>query len=117
MRDGNLGKIATIAWREFRHTALTKSFLFGAVILPILMGGGLLLLPLLLASQSEPLEGTVAVVDPTGRFASTFDALVKERQERDGAADAEDVMKRLGIEDQTGFISQSLVQAVESPYG
>ena len=43
MRDGNLGKIATIAWREFRHTALTKSFLFGAVILPVLMGGGLLL--------------------------------------------------------------------------
>ncbi|MHC4794285.1 MAG: hypothetical protein ACYTDE_08305 [Planctomycetota bacterium] len=40
MRDGNLEKIATIAWREFRHTALTKSFLFGAVILPVLMGAG-----------------------------------------------------------------------------
>ena len=117
MLDGNLGKIATIAWREFRHTALTKSFLFGAVALPFLMGGGLLLFPLLLASQSEPLEGTVAVVDPTGRFASAFDALVTERQERDGSADVEDVMKRLGIDDKTGFIGKGLVQAGESPYG
>jgi len=117
MLDGNLGKIATIAWREFRHTALTKSFLFGAVALPLLMGAGLLLFPLLIASQSEPLEGTIAVVDPTGRFAPTFDALVIERQERDGSEEAKDVMKRLGIEDKTGFISQGLAQAGESPYG
>ncbi|MCP4066993.1 MAG: ABC transporter permease [Phycisphaeraceae bacterium] len=117
MLDGNLGKIATIAWREFRHTALTKSFLFGAVALPLLMGAGLLLFPLLLASQSEPLEGTIAVVDPTGRFAPTFDALVIERQERDGSQEAKDVMKRLGIDDKTGFISQGLAQAGESPYG
>ncbi|MDG1361444.1 MAG: ABC transporter permease, partial [Phycisphaerales bacterium] len=117
MLDGNLGKIATIAWREFRHTALTKSFLFGAVALPLLMGAGLLLFPLLLASQSEPLEGTIAVVDPTGRFAPTFDALVIERQERDGSEEAKDVMKRLGIDDRTGFISQGLAQAGESPYG
>ena len=117
MLDGNLGKIATIAWREFRHTALTKSFLFGAVALPLLMGAGLLLFPLLIASQSEPLEGAIAVVDPTGRFAPTFDALVIERQERDGSEEAKDVMKRLGIEDKTGFISQGLAQAGESPYG
>ncbi len=117
MLDGNLGKIATIAWREFRHTALTKSFLFGAVALPLLMGAGLLLFPLLIASQSEPLEGTIAVVDPTGRFAPTFDALVIERQERDGSEEAKDVMKRLGIDDRTGFISQGLAQAGESPYG
>jgi len=117
MREGNLGKIATIAWREFRHTALTKSFLFGAVALPFLMGGGLLLFPLLLASQSEPLEGTVAVVDPTGRFASAFDALIMERQERDGSAEAADVMERLGIDDKTGFIGKSLAQAGEDGYG
>ncbi|NCF38972.1 MAG: ABC transporter permease [Planctomycetia bacterium] len=117
MRDGNLEKIATIAWREFRHTALTKSFLFGAVILPVLMGAGFLVLPLLLAGQSEPLAGTVAVVDPTGRFAPTFDALIMERQERDGSAEAADVMKRLGIDDKTGFIGKSLAQAGEDDYG
>jgi ABC-2 type transport system permease protein len=117
MRDGNLEKIATIAWREFRHTALTKSFLFGAVILPVLMGAGFLVLPLLLAGQSEPLAGTVAVVDPTGRFAPTFDALIMERQERDGSAEAADVMKRLGIDDKTGFIGKSLAQAGEDGYG
>ena len=34
-----LGKIALIAWREFRHTALTKGFIFGAVALPVIMFG------------------------------------------------------------------------------
>lgn len=117
MPDGNFGKIATIAWREFRHTALTKSFLFGAVILPVLMGGCLILFPLLLASQSEPLEGTVAVVDPTGRFATTFDALVTERRERDGSAEVEDVMRKLGIDDKTGILGQSLANAGDNDYG
>ena len=27
----------TVAWREFRHTALTKGFLVGAVALPLLI--------------------------------------------------------------------------------
>ena len=117
MPDGNLGKIGTIAWREFRHTALTKSFLFGAVILPVLMGGCLLLFPLLLASQSEPLEGTIAVVDPTGRFATTFEALVTERLERDGSAEVEDVMRKLGIDDKTGILGQSLANAGDNDYG
>ena len=57
MSDRNLAKIGVIAWREFRHTALTKAFLFGAVILPIGMMGMLLVLPLLFASQFKPLIG------------------------------------------------------------
>jgi hypothetical protein len=34
-----LGKVFLIAWREFRYTALTKGFIFGAVAMPVLMFG------------------------------------------------------------------------------
>jgi len=58
-------KTVTVAWREFRHTAMTKAFLFGAVVMPILMMGlFILVIPLLMASNDEPLEGTVVVVAP-----------------------------------------------------
>ena len=44
---------------------MTKAFLFGAVVMPILMMGlFILVIPLLMASNDEPLEGTVVVVAP-----------------------------------------------------
>ena len=113
MSDRNLAKIGVIAWREFRHTALTKAFLFGAVILPIGMMGMLLVLPLLFASQFKPLIGEVAVVDSTGSFAGAFDALVVERRDRDRSGDAEEVIRRLGIDDRGGMLSGGIAAAAE----
>jgi hypothetical protein len=46
------GKIFLIAWREFRHTALTKGFIFGAVAMPILMFGVIGLMPALAGSAA-----------------------------------------------------------------
>ena len=34
---GSVRRIRAIAWREFRYTALTKGFLIGAIILPLIM--------------------------------------------------------------------------------
>jgi ABC-2 type transport system permease protein len=65
-RQSVLSKIALVAWREFRHTALTKGFIFGAVAVPILMFGVFALMPLLLSRESPPLVGTIVVVDPSG---------------------------------------------------
>ena len=48
-----LGKILLIAWREFRHTALTKGFIFGAVALPVIMIGAGLPQILALAGESK----------------------------------------------------------------
>jgi len=53
------GKIALIAWREFRHTALTKGFIFGAIAVPVLMFGVIALIPQLISKQSPPLKGTI----------------------------------------------------------
>ena len=30
-------KVAAIAFREFKHTALTKGFIFGALVVPVMM--------------------------------------------------------------------------------
>ncbi len=113
MSDRNLAKIGVIAWREFRHTALTKTFLFGAVILPIGMMGMLLVLPLLFASQFKPLVGEVAVVDSTGSFAGAFDDLVVERRDRDRSGDAEEVIRKLGIDDRGGMLSGGIAAAAK----
>ena len=66
MSDRGFDKIRMIAWREFRHTVLTKSFLLGAIGVPILMSIGLLAMPALMVSQFTQLKGELAVVDPTG---------------------------------------------------
>src|SRR5262245_16292181 len=53
---------------------MTKAFLVAAVILPMLMWGMAIALPMLLHAPTPPLEGTIAVVDPTGSIASTLRA-------------------------------------------
>ena len=75
MPDRTIPRILTVAWREFSHTALTKSFLLGAVLIPLLMLGVVALLPLLLVSQLQPLEGKIAVIDGTGRFKTALQTL------------------------------------------
>ena len=58
-------KTLTVAWREFRHTAMTKAFLFGAILMPILMMAlFILVVPLMMESNNTPLQGTIAVIAP-----------------------------------------------------
>ncbi|MFZ9914573.1 MAG: ABC transporter permease [Phycisphaerales bacterium] len=60
------GRIALVAWREFRHTALTKGFIIGAVALPVLLFGVIAIMPSLITQKTPPLVGTVVVSDPSG---------------------------------------------------
>ena len=54
-------KTLTVAWREFRDTAMTKAFLFGAIVMPIFTIGLFIIVIPLLQTEDEPLDGTVAV--------------------------------------------------------
>ncbi|MBL9148407.1 MAG: ABC transporter permease [Phycisphaerae bacterium] len=65
-RHGGFGKVVSVAWREFKHTALTKAFVFGAVILPILIWGVMALSALFVSREPPPLTGTFAIIDPSG---------------------------------------------------
>ena len=69
-----LSRVRSVAWREFRHTALTKSFVFGVLVMPIVMIGLFALVPLLLDRETPPLEGTIAIVDADGKVAAELDA-------------------------------------------
>jgi len=82
MRDrpaqSSFAKILLIGWREFRHTALTKGFIFGAVAVPVLMFGVFALMPLLLSRESPPLVGTIVVADPSGTILPRAKAILAE---------------------------------------
>lgn len=62
-----MNKIILTAIREFKATALTPAFLFGAVILPVVIWGvlGAAGAAGLFSQQPEPTQGTIALVDPT----------------------------------------------------
>ncbi|MBX3368416.1 MAG: ABC transporter permease [Phycisphaeraceae bacterium] len=60
-------KVLRVAAREFASTALTKGFIFGAFIVPLLMMGLVfVLLPILMTEKAPKVSGTIAIVDPTG---------------------------------------------------
>lgn len=60
-----MARIVDVAVREFRTTVLTKAFLLAAVVLPAVVWGLALALPLLLHAKPKPLVGHVAVIDGT----------------------------------------------------
>ncbi|MFZ9689140.1 MAG: hypothetical protein ACO3DS_04805, partial [Phycisphaerales bacterium] len=57
-------RVLSIAWREFRTTVLTKGFLFSALVFPLLMAGVSLLLPILMATSVQPMQGAILVDAP-----------------------------------------------------
>ncbi len=60
-------RVSAIAWREFSSTVLTKAFLIGAFLIPMLAA---LAIPLIIKFTEEakapPLEGKIAIVDRSG---------------------------------------------------
>ncbi len=77
-RQSYLGKILLIGWREFRHTALTKGFIFGAIVLPVLMFGVVAVVPALFSKEAPPLVGSIAVVDPSGTIVPRAKAILEK---------------------------------------
>jgi len=78
------------ALREYRATALTKAFLFGVVIFPLLIFAGVSIASAagLFASRLPALEGTVAVKDTTEGgvvIAALRDRFAKEAEEHRAA--------------------------------
>ena len=65
-----MNKTLQIAWREFTATVMTKGFLIGMLVLPLMMGLVVLLIPWIINLQKAPhVEGTVVIVDDSGLVA------------------------------------------------
>ena len=81
-----MNKILHVALREFLATAATKGFLFGLVIMPLVILILVLGMRYLLNEEAPKIEGQIAVVDPTGEvYAEIRDYLrpeaIAERRE------------------------------------
>lgn len=61
-----MNKVMQIAWREFLATVMTKGFLFGILITPLLIGAMILIMPLLLQDRAPQIEGRIVVLDRSG---------------------------------------------------
>jgi ABC-2 type transport system permease protein len=73
-------KILTIAWREFAATVLTKGFILGMLLPPIIGGLALTLFPLLMNQKPPAVSGHIAVIDRSGGVAHRLEtAFSKEK--------------------------------------
>ena len=62
-------KVLRVAVREFIATAVTKGFIIGAFVVPMLLVAVMgFVFPLLLNEKAPEVRGTLAVIDPTGRL-------------------------------------------------
>jgi ABC-type Na+ efflux pump permease subunit len=85
-----MSRIATVAWRDFRHTVLTKAFLFAIIGVPLLIVGVAAIAGVIMASHVEPpLVGTVAIIDPVGDLVEAAQHQFDEDAPATGATDDE----------------------------
>jgi ABC-2 type transport system permease protein len=80
-------KIVHIAEREFLATAGTKAFIFGVLIMPVVVGVLIVVMPRMWREGPPKVEGEIAIVDPTGQVAAGVqsflrpDRIAQRRQE------------------------------------
>src|SRR5436189_2253489 len=66
-----MSKVLAVAWRDFKHTALTKTFILAVVFVPMLMGGAMFFAQYFMNTQPPALTGTLIVVDPSNKVESS----------------------------------------------
>ncbi|MEE2908452.1 MAG: ABC transporter permease [Planctomycetota bacterium] len=57
-------KTWSVAWREFRHTVLTKAFFLGVIVAPLVFLVILIAISVFLQPEARPLVGDVGIVSP-----------------------------------------------------
>lgn len=84
-----MSKVLQVAWREFFVTVTSKAFLFGLLIVPVMVMLMAWLMPKLIAGSDFQASGSIAVVDPDGRVSEALRAALEDetlRQRREQAA-------------------------------
>lgn len=64
-----MSRVLQVALREFQSTVLTKGFIIGVLITPVIIGVMILIFPILLDQTPPRIQGEVALADPTGEVA------------------------------------------------
>jgi ABC-type Na+ efflux pump permease subunit len=98
-----IGKVLSVAKREFLATVMTKGFVVGLLLPPVIMTAGFSLIPALLNKAAPAVTGKVAIIDRTGAVADRLreslrpEKLVEQKsQETDKAV--REATERMGID-------------------
>lgn len=81
-------KVGSVAWREFAATVVTKGFIVGVLIVPLMTAVVAWVIKTQIHEQPPQIQGEVAVLDPTGQVAGRLreylspEALARRRAER-----------------------------------
>lgn len=67
-----MNRMFHVAKREFTSTVMTKGFIIGVAILPLIMLVAIVLVPMFTTSKPPSVSGTVAIVDRSGAVADGF---------------------------------------------
>jgi ABC-2 type transport system permease protein len=117
-----MSKILTIAWREFLATVLTKGFLVGLLLPPVLMTVAIVAMPLLLNKKPPSVAGHIAVIDQTGVVAQRIaDAFSVEKLEQRRKAKLKAAMAQgaesVGLDPSTADQAMKAAEQNRSPLG
>ena len=61
-----MSRTLAVAVREYQSTVLTKGFIIGAFVVPLIMTGLIFLIPSLISDEAPPVRGSIALVDRSG---------------------------------------------------
>lgn len=114
-----MNRILSIAWREFSATAMTKGFIIGAVVIPLVAVATIPLIIFLVLRAPQPqITGTVAVLDGTGQVVPAMqqlldpEALAARLQEQ-----LDRVKRKLSVTAQGTPLEKDLEQGMEMGAG
>ncbi|MDA1008336.1 MAG: ABC transporter permease [Planctomycetota bacterium] len=72
-------RIHAIASREFLSVVLTKGFILGILVLPVIILFGVILLPFMMSDGQHAVEGTILIIDPSNTVAAQSQTVLDER--------------------------------------
>lgn len=78
-----MNKVFTVAKREFKAAVMTKAFLIGIIMMPLLMGGSIII-QILFKDVKSTKDKTFVILDrtPGGKVAASLELVMKERNEK-----------------------------------
>jgi len=100
-----MSTVLRVAWRELVATVMTKGFILGILLTPVLIGIMLVFLPALMSTEPPKVDGELAVIDPTGEITNRVRAYLAPeeiaRRHEETAAAVKEAMPD-GLEPLTG---------------
>jgi len=77
-----MNKIMTLFRREYRAAVRTKSFIFGLILVPILMGGGFLAM-IIMETEQDTQDKKIVIVDHSGMMEDVIQQVVDQRNQHE----------------------------------